>query len=392
MKGINKKIVVIPFNIPWEWSTDYTNQTAVELAKKGNVVFCYLWSDPTYIKDTVLKGKFPKFITKKNSNLYLIKPWHIIPFKRFDLVNKINNFINAVLLKFLVLTLSRVKKISSIIFWIFDPNTYFLYKYFKDNSYLVYDCVDYFPGAVLPKFKKETQINEEKLLSKADLVVANSTVLKKYLSKYRKDVYLVPQGFRLDKFKNAKTVTHLSIKINKRPLIGYVGALNKRLDYELLYDLATKHPEWDFALWGPILEKNEFSSSKLRLFNKLFKLKNVIRGQSPKEDIPAIIKQFDVCMIPYDMTQDFNKYCYPMKIFEYFYMGKPIVSSNIIELRRFPGIIKIANNLKDWENILKRLVNMKWPQNLKKIQKKLAIQNSWERKICLILERINTLP
>ncbi len=384
---MNKKIVVIPFNLPWEWSTDYTNQTAFELAKNGTVVCCYLWSDVVYLKDTILHGNLPKFIKRYSKNIYLITPWYFIPLRRFKFVMKLNSLINVLFLRAFTEIIRMSRSCRKAYFWIFDPNTLPIYRYFGKEYSLIYDCVDYFPGAVTPDLRKKTIKNEQELLTEADLVVANSKVLQTYLLKYRKKVGLVPQGFRLDTFNNRYNRV-LHIKRGKRPLIGFVGAVNHRIDYELLYNLARNNPVWDFALWGRLLEKELFTDVKEIYYKKLISLPNVITGQSDKKDIPMIIKQFDLGMIPYDMTLDFNKYCYPMKIFEYFYLGKPVISSDVVELRRFPDTIKIGRNKGEWEKIIRKILSSPWPKELILKEKRLAKENSWKAKVKKILSFI----
>ena len=104
--------------------------------------------------------------------------------------------------------------------------------------------------------------------------------------------------------------------------------------------------------------------------------------------VPGIISQFNVGMIPYDPKLDFNRYCHPMKIFEYFYLGKPTVSTNIEELKRFPKFVKIGKNVDEWKKIINKLLANKWPKSYQNEQKELAIENSWQNKIENILSHI----
>lgn len=385
---LRNSLIVIPFNLPWEWSTDYTNQTAFQLAKYNNKVICYMWSESFSVKEYIMQKRIPKIVDKLNNNIYLYYPTLFVPFRRFQTVLRINEIISIILLKIIILFMSVKNRFIKKIFWVFDPRTAYLNKYFSEKWFNLYDCVDYFPGTAKDKVEKNTLINEEKkLLKKADLVVANSNVLQNYLNKYRKDVFLVPQGFRVDSFNITKPATQI-IKRGARPLIGYVGAINKRLDYKLLYDLALKYKELDFVLWGPVLEKEGFSHDNWKLFESLLKLSNVISGQSSKDEIPNIVKQFNVCIIPYVMSQEFNKYCYPMKIFEYFYLGKPVVSSNIPELKRFPNLVMLCDSRSDWEHNISMLLETKWQKKNILTQKRLAVENSWENKVEQICELI----
>jgi len=105
---IKNNLIIIPFNLPWEWSTDYTNQTAYLLSKK-NIVICYMWSESFSIKEYLQKLKFPKLIKKHSNNLYLFYPLYVIPFRRFKRVHQLNEFLNVVFLRIFTGIISRIK-------------------------------------------------------------------------------------------------------------------------------------------------------------------------------------------------------------------------------------------------------------------------------------------
>jgi hypothetical protein len=383
LETVMKRLIVIPFNIPWNWSTDYTNQTAFALARK-NMVICYMWGESFTIKEYIQKVKIPVLIKRQAKNIYLYYPILFIPFRRFRKIVSINQQINIILLKVFVNILGIKNRISKKILWIFDPRLYPLSQSFGGDYFLIYDCVDYFTGTARTEEEKELLIKyEHRLTNKASLVTANSTVLMKHLQKIRKDVYLVPQGFRVDSFRNDKSKT-VKIKRGNRPLIGYLGAVNYRIDYPLLYKLARDNTKWDFALWGPLLEEDILTTEHQKYLNKLSKLPNVIRGQSDKTNVPGIIKEFDIGMIPYDTSIDFNKYCYPMKLFEYFYLGKPVISTPIKELKRFPKLVKIGGNYKQWQKNIESILEKPWPSDKIAEQRSLANKNSWNEKIAKI--------
>ena len=95
----------------------------------------------------------------------------------------------------------------------------------------MYDCIDYFRGDPLLSNKQQKKLidHENELIRTADVVTVNSSILFKIHSPIRTDIHIVPQGFRLDVFvKNFKS--HVGFPTDK-PIIGYVGALNYRLDY-----------------------------------------------------------------------------------------------------------------------------------------------------------------
>lgn len=374
---MKNNLVVIPFNTPWNWSTDFTNQTALKLAKDGNVVVCSLLCETVYLKDFITDRKFPRNIYRYSKNIYLVKPIYIIPFRKSNISQKANIFINSIILKVFAETLFYLNNCKERIFWIFDPNQSYVYKWLGNRYLTLFDCVDFFPGS-----------NEINLAKSADIVVANSNVLRERLLKYRKNVKLVPQGFRVDDYLQKKE-TKINLNI-KKPVIGFVGGINNRLDFDILLPLIKNNPRWNFVLWGPIQEENKFNKKTIQSIRELKHLKNVTFGESKdKSEIPSLISQFDVGIIPYDISQDFNRYCYPMKLFEYFQSGIPVVSTNIIELQRFPSLVFIGNNANDWGKHIKNIIAVRWPKGNIVLEKKLAFENSWSSKINSIYKELN---
>ena len=72
-----------------------------------------------------------------------------------------------------------------------------------------------------------------------------------------------------------------------------------------------------------------------------------------------------------------------MKVFEYLYLAKPIVSSPILELKQpqFKNFIQLAQSKKQWEMAIERALNTKYTQQQIAQQRQLALDNSWFNKI-----------
>jgi len=233
------------------------------------------------------------------------------------------------------------------------------------------------------------EVQKKILLHRADFVCSISYQLKKIYNRYsRTSIHIVPQGFNMLKIKTGQYKIKLSS--TSLPIIGFVGSINERFDMKLLLTICRKNPQWHFVFIGPIENEPHVSPHNFSdTINELFDLPNVTHiSRQLREIVYSYIRQFDICMIPYDSTQDFNRYCYPMKLFEYFYIGKPVISTPIEELKRFPKFVKIGRTAEEWEKYIQTLLGKPWPDIYQKEERALAIENSWEKKISTIVMNI----
>ena len=359
---LKNKIIIMPLEGSWNHSADFLRQTALTLSKE-NLVYIYDQNTHYFFLKKNKKISYPQH---KNIVFHQVK--YYLPFERFDLINKINRYLSF---KLFIKNLPKKKKVL----WIFYPNYYDLVQIADKNICKIYDCVDY----------NENFEEEKALINCVDYFFVNSLALKNlHKNNKKKPIYINSQGFYQPEDKNI-----VKFKLNKKKkkaIIGYVGAINYRLDYSLLDQLIINHPQYLFVFCGHEQRKAE----KDRLYQtqkwikKLKKYENTRFGQSNDRNyVYGLIKNFDLAIIPYNLKLPFNLYCYPMKIFEYFYLGKPVISSAILELKsnKINKYIKIANNYKDWEHSIKELLNKKISEKTKKEQKEIAIQNSWLNKI-----------
>lgn len=358
---------------------DYLIQTATILSKKKY---------PTYIFYVNLFSEAKPKLKKISDNLFSFSPIKIIPFNRFKFVQQINIYLSFNIL--ILISFFQNFKIPYI--WLFYPQIYSLIKPSLPCYKLIYDIVDFFTS---PQPNLNHKLNNQKklLLKKANLITAISQNLKISYQKILPStkIHIVPQGFNLIKSSSVKTHPEAK-KIKKIPnKIGFIGAINNRLDFDLLFKLIKNTPNFNYIFVGP--QNNDINVKKKpveKLSKKLFSFPNVHNiGLVPKNQLSQFIGIFDIAIIPYDVSDKFNRLCYPMKLFEYFAAGKPVISTPIIELKNFPKFVKIGKTAKEWQTYIESILNCPWPQKLQEEEKNLAQQNSWKNKINLILHLID---
>lgn len=383
-------LIVIPFDLPWEHTADYAHQTARELAK-GHTVICYMQKDAQSVKEYIRHHAHSLFWVNHVHNMYLYYPLYLLPFRRFQFIELLNSSMNVFIMRTLIWIKFSTKAFYKKILWIFYPEYVWMIPIFGNSYESVYDCVDYHIGSSPYKKRRELVRRwEHALIQQCTYFFVNSHVLFDIHKKKRADISLVPQGFRLDVFKDGRQREKQTI--TTKPIIGYVGGINFRLDYSLLLQLISKTPEYLYCFVGPIQENDKifFDAHIKAKLDRLFLLPNVQHVEAlAKEEMPAIISSFDVAIIPYDAKQEFNSFCYPMKLFEYFYMGKPVVSTSIKELKRFPKFIKFGDSVEEWEKNIREFLSKSWPESYKSEQRRLAIKNSWENKVDTIISMLD---
>jgi hypothetical protein len=113
-----------------------------------------------------------------------------------------------------------------------------------------------------------------------------------------------------------------------RPRLGYLGSITGRVSVPALAEILTEHPEWHFVSFG--------KTSRLPLSNG-----HVLPWQSRRE-ASAILDGLDVGFMPYDCSDQKNLHCVPLKLFDYFARGIPVVSTPIVYLRQFDDLVYLG--------------------------------------------------
>ena len=57
----------------------------------------------------------------------------------------------------------------------------------------------------------------------------------------------------------------------------------------------------------------------------------------PYDKLPEVLRDFDVCLIPFDASTDLIKATNPVKFYEYLSAGKKVVATEIPELMPYDG-------------------------------------------------------
>jgi len=200
---------------------------------------------------------------------------------------------------------------------------------------IAYDMVD-----EVSEFKESPAYFREKegyLLDNADLVVTTAKKLYERAKGHNRNAVLVPNGVEYGHFARARARLQRPADMPRpgKPIVGYYGAIWTWFNMDALEYAARERPGWDFVLIGTLHPS---------LKRRIARLGNVhYLGEKKYAELPKYLSNFDVAVIPFrkeKLTESVN----PVKVYEYLAGGKPVVVTNLPELRGFPCVATADGN------------------------------------------------
>jgi glycosyltransferase involved in cell wall biosynthesis len=102
-------------------------------------------------------------------------------------------------------------------------------------------------------------------------------------------------------------------------------------------------------------------------------------GWRSYETLPAYQKGLDVCLLPY-LLNEYTRNVHPNKLHQYLAGGKPIVSTDMPEMRPFADVIAIARDHKEFLGLVEQMLQN--GSNPLMIERRIAVaqENSVEKR------------
>jgi glycosyltransferase involved in cell wall biosynthesis len=209
---------------------------------------------------------------------------------------------------------------SSVAYWYYTPMALGAEPAGREPVLVIYDAMDdlaSFRGA--PRALRE---REAALLLRADLVFAGGPSLYETRRGRHPAVHCFASGVEPTHFAQAANgIAHpMDLHALPRPILGFYGVLDERLDLDLLADIADARPEWTLLLIGPIAKLAD---------DALPRRSNIVYlGPRSYAELPAYLAAFDVGILPFALNHA-TRFISPTKTLEYLAGEKPVVSTPI---------------------------------------------------------------
>lgn len=194
-------------------------------------------------------------------------------------------------------------------------------------------------------------------------------------------------GVDLDFFQNLNDTVELKREFQQAlnqyaTIVGYYGALASWFDYRLLLETARQNPTVCFVLIG-IKYDASFDMAGLS------EQKNILYlGPVPYKILPYYARHFTLCTIPFVINEVTNATS-PLKLFEYMALGKPIITTDMLECRNYASV-RIVTDARDFTQAIVEMAEYT-PENKREYfvaLRKECAENAWQQKAELILNML----
>jgi O-antigen biosynthesis protein len=217
----------------------------------------------------------------------------------------------------------------------------------NSNAKIVYENIDNWETSLGTNILHKETLN--KLLRYANLLVGTAKPLVEQLEKYCQDLKIEKEIIYLanavddELFSPLKEYIHPTDLINGSKTLIYYGSLwGEWFDWDLIFDIAVKHPDYAINLIGDYKNINSIVQKSPKNIYFL--------GLKKQYELPAYLYYSDYAIIPFKPGQIGN-YVSPLKIFEYISMYKRILTTELPDIKGYPNTY-YGNTADKWCSVI----------------------------------------
>ena len=212
----------------------------------------------------------------------------------------------------------------------------------RAGSVLVYDCIDDWDS--MPGLGAFSAREETKLTRECDLmIVTGQGLAEKHARSAKRAPLLVRNAADFEHFSGAEPNQELAPL--SKPIVGYFGAIADWFDFDLIRQAARERPNYSFVLIGGYGVEQELEAEQAPLLRGIPNL--FLYGHKDYASLPSYLAHFDVAIIPF-VVNPLTRATDPVKMYEYFSQGKPVVATQMPELAHCADLVYLADDAGDF--------------------------------------------
>lgn len=256
------------------------------------------------------------------------------------------------------------------ILWMNDPMAVTAFAGHLGERLLAYDCMDeltQFHGAPPALVQRE-----QELTRRADVIFCGGQKMREKRLPLNSNTHFYGTGVDCDHF-GSVLAEHLPVDAEiarlRGPVLGYVGVIDERIDYDLIAALADASGNWSVAMVGPIAKVDPATLPQRPNLHWL--------GGRDYLRLPSIVKGFSVALMPFARNRA-TEYINPTKALEYMAAGRPVVSTALDEVKKnFGSVSFIAENHAEFIALCREQTTTPSQARIRR-GLQLASENTWE--------------
>jgi len=278
---------------------------------------------------------------------------------------------------------------------IFDP---LLWPYIRhlDPARVIYYCYD--ARQLSPGWTRDHARQEEQLVDRADMILAYTAGMLDHLpgdgpTRGR----VLPPGVDIAPFSDVATaVCPADLGRIPHPRIGYMGRINQKLDYDLVFAVACARPDWHWVFCGAVGAGADghfaADSAAEARWSQCCELPNVhALGHIENGSVPRYLSHMDVNVMCYRTDPGgWWTEIFPLKSFEYLAAGKPIVSTPVNSILEYASNIAFASTAREWVDAIEHGI-VSGGVGSPASRRGVAAANTWDQRIDCLQEWIAKL-
>ena len=237
-------------------------------------------------------------------------------------------------------------------------------------DHLIYDCIDPCFDGNMAKYDRD----EVEVAKRAHIVFCTAKILLERMQTIHPNSHLLPNACAPEDY-DPQEIASLepppALAGRSKPVIGYMGSIDWRIDTALLTEAARRLPDCTFALVGRINSDQEKNLRGLQILPNV-----VMPGVVSLEEGRAYTAAFDVGLIPF-RTGYIGDAINPVKMYMYLMAGKPVVSTWIRECRRHTPHVLAAQNADEFVCAIRQAATENSREDVAR-RMDFGLQNTWK--------------
>ena len=378
-----RRHILYLINVNWNWIKQRPHFIAENLVSDFDVTVyerSYLQLKPSFLRKQRVSVKNSSI----NNDSFRLCHYYFLPFYQVGWLgkSKMYKIANNIFLK------CQYRKIAKHydVIWASGPD---IFQHFNDfvpqDSKVIYDCMDdylEFPAVrKTPYLANMIKINESCVIERSDLIIYSADYLKR---KVEHRYHLNNSGIVINNAINepkpnvdCEVELSSNLKIYTYPLV-YIGTVSEWFDFDIILNVLDYFEDINLLLVGPIC-------------SEVPQHPRIIAMGPVKHDVIFRIMEFAWALIMPFKVNELVKSVNPVKLYEYIYSGKPVVSVKYGETEKFAKYVHLYKNESELKEILFKIKNEIIDDESKAMRKGYALANTWKSRNREIVKAINSL-